>query len=72
MYYQNYYFAYDGPVMSFGKIIDKRWTYFTTAKTIKEALRNMSWNYKRLNQLSNNFKIELDEKYLTVTGKEKK
>jgi len=72
MNYEKFYFAYDGPVMSFGKVRENRWTYYTKASTIAEALNNLSFNYKRINQLSKNFKIELDKKYLTVTGKEKK
>ena len=68
---QRYYFVYEGPVMSFGKIIQNKWIYQTKAETISKALNNLAWNYKRINQLKDNFKIELDQKYLIVKGKEK-
>ena len=69
--HQNYIFLYEGPVLSFGKVIQNRWVYWTKAETISKALNNLAWNYKRINQLSNNFKIELDKNHLIVKGKEK-
>ena len=68
---ERYYFVYEGPVLSFGKIIQNKWIYRTKAETISKALNNLAWNYKRINQLKDNFKIELDQKYLIVKGKEK-
>ena len=68
---ERYYFVYEGPVLSFGKIIQNKWIYQTKAETISKALNNLAWNYKRINQLKDNFKIELDQKYLIVKGKEK-
>ena len=68
---QNYIFLYEGPVLSFGKVIQNKWVYWTKAETISKALNNLAWNYKRINQLSNNFKIELDKNHLIVKGKEK-
>ena len=57
---------YEGPVRSFGRIINDKWTYRSRAISPEKALSNMSFRYKMIHQMAKNSKIELDKKYLKL------
>lgn len=68
---EQYTYIYEGPVLSFGKIYEKYWVYRTKASSAKKAIQNMLWHYRGIKQKANNFKFELDERYLRIESKER-
>ena len=60
-------YIYDGPVTSFGRIINKKWTGYTRAVSAKKAKNNLQFRYKRENGLSVNSKVELPGNILLAT-----
>lgn len=52
-------YIYDGPVKSFGKIINDHWVAETMAVSDKKAKSNLSFRYKKEHNLSAESKIEL-------------
>lgn len=53
---------YMGAVTSFGKIVHPKWTASTIARSEKEALRNLTYQYKTTHNLLPKAKIELPGK----------
>jgi len=64
-------YCYDGPVFRFDKVYQERLVAFCMAVSVKEALNNIAFRYKKQNGFAPGAKIELYQKYLTiVTNKE--
>lgn len=61
---QKFEYNYSGPVCAFGHRICHRWDGTTLATSEKQALNNLSFQYKSMCALSVTTKIELDPKYL--------
>lgn len=60
-------YIYQGPVMSFGKCVEKKWVGYTQAVSPKKAKNNLKFRYKMTHGLTTKAKIELPEKILLVT-----
>ena len=56
-----YYYSYDGPVMSFGRCVTRRWKSHTYANTDKKAKSNLAYQYKKQFGLASNANISLPE-----------
>lgn len=52
-------YIYDGPVKSFGEIVNRRWTGETTAVSASKARSNLVYRYKRENHRSPDSRITL-------------
>lgn len=52
-------YAYDGPVMAFGKCIDSHWTGETMATSPRKARSNLAYQYKKQNKRIAGTKISL-------------
>lgn len=59
-------YRYEGPVMQFGKVINNSWKRGTQAKSEKQALAYLAYNYKIRNELTKDAKIELDANCLRI------
>lgn len=55
-------YVYDGPVKSFGEIVNSHWHGETIAPTFKKAISNLSYHYKKEHNRDLGSKIELSEK----------
>lgn len=58
-------YIYDGPVMSFGKMLCPKWKGATRAPSEKKALSNLAYRYKKKNGMTPSAKIRLVPRYLT-------
>lgn len=59
-------FSYDGPVLYFDKCIASKWKGMTTAVSKERALSNLSYQFKRQNNMAANARITLPGKIFAV------
>lgn len=59
-------YLYDGPVTAFNRLIKNRWEASTYAVSDKKAKSNLSYKYKKENNLTADSKIELPGKIVMV------
>lgn len=52
-------YMYDGPVVAFDKCIEHRWKGETTAISERKAKSNLTYQYKKKNNMMPNMKISL-------------
>ena len=52
-------YLYDGPVMVFNKCVRNRWKGSTYAVSVEKARNNLTYRYKKENNLTVNSKVEL-------------
>lgn len=52
-------YMYDGPVNSFGKCVNKKWSAYTRAVSPEKARSNLQYRFKKENGLVARAKIEL-------------
>ena len=58
-------YTYNGPVLIFGKLVSNRWSGETVAVSRKKALSNLSYQFKKVNNIADNrAKVTLMDKYL--------
>lgn len=57
-------YFYNGPVTSFGRIINSKWSGQTRAPSSKKAAQNLMYQYKMQHKLQVTSKIELPGKIL--------
>lgn len=57
-------YKYVGPVLEFDRLICSKWNGETTAKSTKEALSNLAYQFKTQNKRQPNARITLQGKYL--------
>lgn len=53
------HYIYEGPVMSFEKCLTSKWKSSTFASSEKKAKSNLIYQYKKENNLSKTYKINL-------------
>ncbi len=58
------YYQYDGPVMNFEHCVSNRWKATTYAVSEKKARNNLTYRYKKENDLLPNTKITLPGKVI--------
>lgn len=59
-------YRYKGPVLAFGKVISNRWEGETIAVSRKQALNNLSYQFKKdANLAHDRSRVTLMDKYLT-------
>ena len=59
-------YTYDGPVMLFDKCIAHRWIASTYAASESKARSNLTYRFKKQNNLVSNCKISLPERIMMV------
>lgn len=59
-------YAYDGPVMEFGRCIANRWQATTSATSEKKALSNLAYRFKKQNNKIPSAKITLPGKIVAI------
>lgn len=58
-------YTYNGPVLIFGKLVTNKWSGETVAVSRKKALSNLSYQFKKVNNITDNrAKVTLMDKYL--------
>lgn len=59
-------YAYHGPVLVFGKIVQNSWYGETLAVTPEKAKSNLAYQWKKRNGLASTAKVELPERVRLV------
>ena len=63
-------YAYSGPVMKYETCVANNWTANTRAATLRKARSNLTYRFKKENNMLANVKITLPGKIILVSGKE--
>ena len=61
-----YRYAYNGPVMVFGKVAQNNWRGETLAATPEKAKSNLAYQWKKLNGMTATARVELPERVKLV------
>lgn len=59
-------FKYDGPVTSFGRVIQEQWEGYTIAESEKKAKNNLIFQFKKNNNMIAGSKVELPGDLMVV------
>ena len=59
-------YSYDGPVMKFNVCVDNRWKGLTEASTEAKAKSNLTFQYKKQNQMAPTTVVTLPGKLVLV------
>lgn len=63
-------YEYNGPVLEFGKVVDRKWASSTVAQSVAKARTNLVYQYKKSHGKTVDAKISLPGKIIAEDGED--